>query len=537
MPLSVRKCVYDTFDPNGSYLKGGNMPGKSTGTFNIGNYAKVAAARYGDREAITCMTTGRRLTFRQVNQRINGLANGLLGLGIRNGDKTAFLSFNRHEIVETYFALGKIGSIGLPLNYRLSPPEMAELMTFCDAENLIFDDAFTNLVRELRPKLPAVKRFICFGTEIPDFALSYEDLIRRSSLEEPDVEITEEDSQYLNLTSGTTGLPKAYMLSQYNNAAAGPTMVYMHDVTANDVVMTVFPIYGRVGFAWSACSIFAGARNVIHQFDLTKILGIIQQEKVTISNWVPTMASFVLALPDIEKYDLSSLRALVFCSSPFSVTLQEQVKKRLCPNLYEFYGLQESGLLVNMGPKDKERKPESVGTLYFGADCRVVDHNGKDVPVGEVGEVIGRGVAVTGGYYKNEAKTREMFKDGWFYTGDLGRFDEEGFLYLAGRKKDMIITGGQNVYAIEVEEMLMTHPAVMQCAVIGLPDNTWGEMVTAVIVRFSGRDATEEEIIAFSRDRIAHFKAPKKIFFVDSLPMTPTGKVQKFLLVEKYSKA
>jgi len=511
------------------------MAGKATGTFAIGNYVKVAAARYGDREAISCMTTGRRLTFRQINQRVNGLANGLLGLGIRKGDNTAFLSYNRHEVVETYFALGKIGSIGLPLNYRLSPQEMVELMTFCDTKNLIFEAAFADLVNDMRPRLPGVKQYIAFGEPVPDFALSYEELIRTSPTTEPDVEIDEADPQYLNLTSGTTGLPKAYMLSQYNNAGAGAILTYMHDITANDVVMTVFPIFGRVGFAWSACSIFAGARNVIHQFDMMKILGIIEQEKVTISNWVPTMASFILTLPDIEKHDLSSLRALVFAASPFPVTLQEQVKKRLCPNLYEFYGLQECGILVNIGPKDKERKPESVGTLYFGADVRVVDNNGKDVPTGEVGEIIGRGVAVTAGYFKNEEKTREMFKDGWFYTGDLGRFDNEGFLFLAGRKKDMLITGGQNVFAVEVEEMLMGHPAVMQCAVIGLPDDTWGERITAVIVRHPGQEVTEEEIIAFSRDRVAHFKAPKTVFFVDSLPMTPTGKVQKFLLVEKFS--
>ena len=283
------------------------MAGKATGTFAIGNYVKVAAARYGDREAISCMTTGRRLTFRQINQRVNGLANGLLGLGIRKGDNTAFLSYNRHEVVETYFALGKIGSIGLPLNYRLSPQEMVELMTFCDTKNLIFEAAFADLVNDMRPRLPGVKQYIAFGEPVPDFALSYEELIRTSPTTEPDVEIDEADPQYLNLTSGTTGLPKAYMLSQYNNAGAGAILTYMHDVTANDVVMTVFPIFGRVGFAWSACSIFAGARNVIHQFDMMKILGIIEQEKVTISNWVPTMASFILTLPDIEKHQTVTL--------------------------------------------------------------------------------------------------------------------------------------------------------------------------------------------------------------------------------------
>jgi acyl-CoA synthetase (AMP-forming)/AMP-acid ligase II len=189
-----------------------------------------------------------------------------------------------------------------------------------------------------------------------------------------------------------------------------------------------------------------------------------------------------------------------------------------------------------MGPKEKDEKPDSVGTLHFGADVRVVNEQGQDQPVGQVGEIIGRGIAVTSSYFENEEKTKEAFKDGWFYTGDLGRFDEEGYLYLAGRKKDMIISGGQNVFAIEVEEVYSKHPAIFQCAVIGLPDPTWGEMVSAVIVKFPDKPVTEEELIAFGRERIAHFKVPKKIFFMDSLPMTPTGKVTKYTLVERFSK-
>ena len=512
------------------------MNQRATGSFVMGNYPKVAAARYGDKEAIYCVTTGKRLSFRELNQRCNALANGLLSLGLKKGDVTAFLSYNRAEIVETYFALAKTGVLGIPLNYRLSAGEIVELINFCDAENLIFDPSFSEIVSDIRQKLPGVKRYICMGNDIPDFATSYEELVAKSSVEEPDVEVSEEDSQYLNLTSGTTGLPKAYLLTHYNNAVAGPVMAAMHDVTYNDTILTVFPIYGRVGFAWSAMGVYTGARNVILQFDLGQMLEIIEKEKITVSNWVPTIASFVLSLPDLDKYDFSSLRALVFAAAPFPKTLQNQVKDRICPNIYEFYGLQESGILVNMGPGDKEKKPESVGTLYFGADVRIVDLSGNDVPTGEVGEIIGRGVAVTTGYYKNKEKTEEAFRDGWFYTGDLGRFDEDGFLYLAGRIKDMIISGGQNIFSVEVEEMLMTHNAVAQCAVIGLPDDTWGEMVTAVIVKWPGVEVTEDEVIAYGRDNIAHFKAPKKVIFVDSLPMTPTGKVTKYVLVEEYSK-
>ncbi len=512
------------------------MNQRATGNFTMGNYLKVAGTRYAEREAIYCVTTGRRLTFRELNQRVNALANGLLAQGVKKGDVTAFLSYNRAEMVEIYFALAKIGVLGIPLNYRLSAGEIVELVNFCDAQNFIFDPSFAEQVNDMRAQLSDIERYICMGNDIPGFALSYEELVAESSILEPDVEVSEEDYQYLNLTSGTTGLPKAYLLTNYNNAVAAPVMAYMHDVTADDTILTVFPIFGRVGFAWSGMGIYTGARNVILQFDLTRALEIIGEERITISNWVPTIASFILSLPDLDKYDFSSLRALVFAAAPFPKSLQDQVKERICPNIYEFYGLQETGVLVNMGPKDKERKPESVGTLYFGSDVRIVDNEGKDVPAGEVGEIIGRGVAVTTGYYKNEEKTKEAFKDGWFHTGDLGKFDEDGFLYLAGRMKDMIISGGQNVFAVEVEDMIMTHEAVAQCAVIGLPDETWGEMVTAVVVRWPGVEVTEEEIIEFSRDNIAHFKAPKKIIFVDSLPMTPTGKVTKYVLVEKYSK-
>lgn len=511
------------------------MKAKATGSLTLDKYLKVAAARYGDREAIYCSMTDRRFTFRQIYERTNGLANGLLSLGLKKGDVCAFLCYNRVEIIETYFALAQLGVLGVPLNYRLSPTEMIELMDYCKAENIIFDPGFTEIVSGMKKDLSGIKQYICIGPDVPDFATSYDELVEKSSKEDTNVEISEEDYQYYNLTSGTTGLPKAYLLTHYNNASAAAIMAYAHDVTENDVILTVFPIFGRVGLAWCAIGLFTGARNVIHQFGLPQMLELIQQEKVTISNWVPTIANFVLMLPDLDKYDFSSLRGLVFAASPFPPSLQKQVKERICPNIYEYYGLQESGILTQMKPKDKERKPESVGTLYFNADVRIVDEKGDDVQQGEIGEIIGRGPAVTTGYYMNEEKTKEAFRDGWFHTGDLGRFDEEGFLFLVGRKKDMIISGGQNVFAVEVEDLLMNHVAVMDCTVIGLPDDTWGEMVTAVIVKNPQKEVTEEEIIEFCRERIAHFKAPKRVIFTDNIPRTPTGKVTKYVLVEKYS--
>lgn len=512
------------------------MVKKATGSFTVGNYLKTAAIRFRDREAIFCSSTGRRYSFLEVNRRTNRLANGLLELGLKKGDVAAFLCTNRSEIVEIYFALAKIGVIGIPLNYRLAVPEMIELMDYCDAETLIFDPWFGEVAGQIKEKLPKIKQFVGMGDNIPGFSTDYEKLLAESSENEPDVEVSEEDYQYLNLTSGTTGLPKAYLLTHYNNAAPIPIFGYVMDIKADDVILTAFPIFGRVGFAWIFMGIMSGARNVIHQFDATAILKLIESEKVTISNWVPTMAAFILAMPDIDKCDLSSLRGLVFAAAPLPSGLQKQIKEKLCPNIYEYYGLQESGAVVLIEPEHKNNKPDSVGRPLFGADVRIIDPMGEDVHQGQIGEIICRGPACTAGYYKNDQKTRETFKDGWFYTGDLGRFDEEGDLYLSGRVKDMIISGGQNVFAVEVEDALLDHPGVADCAVIGLPHDTWGEMVTAVCVRAEGHEATEEEVIAFCRKKIAGFKTPKKIIWTDSpLPRTPTGKVTKYVLVEKFS--
>lgn len=258
---------------------------------------------------------------------------------------------------------------------------------------------------------------------------------------------------------------------------------------------------------------------------------------MTVSNWVATMANFVLSVPEIEKYDLSSLRLLVFAGAAFPTPLQEQVRKRLCPSIGEYYGLQETAIIINASPKDKMKKPASQGKVSPWAEVRIVDSSGNNVPTGAVGEVIARALSGTTAYYKNEAQTKETFKNGWCHTGDLAYFDEEGYLYLSGRIKDMIITGGQNVFSAEVENVLMAHPAIADCAVIGLPDEKWGETVTAVIVKRTGAKITEEEIIAFCKQEMAGFKVPKRIIWLDGpIPRTPTGKVTKYLLVEKYSK-
>ncbi|MCX5832971.1 MAG: AMP-binding protein [Deltaproteobacteria bacterium] len=513
------------------------MEPKATTSMAVGRLLKNAAIRYRDKEAVCCVTTGKRVSYLRLNERVNRLADRFLKMGFKKGDMVAFVLSNRVEIIETFFAIGKIGLVGLPLNYRMTAKEIVQMVIHAEAKALIFETAYTKIAEAVRQQVPSVKTFVGLGGQIPEIALDYEKLIADGSPVEPEIEIKEEDDYYLNLTSGTTGLPKSYMLTHYNNALVIIDMTMMFHVREDDVALIVFPIFGRVGFAWMGAAIYNGAKIVTMNFEPKRVLEVIQAEKVTISNWVATMAQFVLAVPDLEKYDLSSLRGLVFAGAAFPIPVQEQVKKRICKTLYEFYGLQETAIIINASPADKERKPASQGKVSPWNEVRIVDSSGKDVPTGTIGEIIAKSTSGTSAYYKNPQKTKETFKNGWCHTEDLAYFDEEGYLFIAGRTKDMIVTGGQNVFAADVENTLMAHPAVADCAVIGLPDEKWGEIVAAVIVKKPDVAVKDEDIVAFCKGEISGFKIPKRIIWSEgNIPRTPTGKVQKFVLVDKYSK-
>jgi acyl-CoA synthetase (AMP-forming)/AMP-acid ligase II len=348
------------------------MQPKATVTMAVGRLLKNAAIRYRDKEALYCSTSGRRFSYSELNERTNRLANGLMDLGLKKGDMVAFLITNRSEIVETFFAIGKTGLVGLPLNYRLIAKEIVQMITLTDAKILIFEDTFTKVAEYVRQQLPGIKTYIGIGKGIPEFALDYDKLISNSSPKEPNAEIREEDDYYMNLTSGTTGLPKSYMLTHYNNAGVIIDMTTMFKVTEDDVVMIVFPMFGRVGFAWMGAAIYNGAKQVIMNFEPKKVLEIIQSEKVTISNWVTPMATFILSVPEYDKFDLSSLRGLVFAGAAFPTPLQDQIRKRITPNIYEFYGLQETAIIINASIKDKVILPQQE----LGASCFITSISG-----------------------------------------------------------------------------------------------------------------------------------------------------------------
>lgn len=510
------------------------MHSRALGKLLVGNMLVTAATRFPNRTAFVCVTSGRRMTFRKTNERCNRLASGLLARGFRKGDVIGFLCSNRAEMPEIYFALAKTGIIGIPLNYRLASAEVVELLKSMGARGLIYEYRFAECALEVRNKFPEVTHFVSIGDEAPSVGIGYEGLLAASSDAEPATEIDEADPFYFNLTSGTTGLPKAYILTQFNNAVAGQ-FGPAFDITSGDVVMTTFPMFGRVGVAWMLCSIIHGLPNVLVNFEPAAVLQAIATERVTIVNLVSTMAVMLMADDKLSRSDLGSLRAIVFAGAMLPAPIREQTAAKLCSNIYEYYGMQESGMLVHSTPEDRVMRPDSVGRVSLFAEIRIVGADGESLPAGEIGEIIGRSPGAVTEYFDNPEKSAETFRDGWVHTGDLGSLDAEGFLFIRGRKKDMIITGGQNVHSAEVEEILVAHPDVADVGVIGLADELWGEQVCAVIVPRAGVAPDPEDLTAFCKARLAGFKTPKQFFLQsDPLPRTPTGKIQKFLLVERY---
>lgn len=511
------------------------MRQSALGQMVVGNMLATAAVRFARQEAWHCVPTGRRFTFAQANARCNRLANGLLALGLRPGDCVAFLSTNRAEVAEIYFALAKAGLVGLPLNYRLAPVEMLALMQEVGAVALLSERKFAEVAARAGAELPGVRVQVAFGDgETVAGGHDYEALLDRAAAHEPGVQVDEDDPYYFNLTSGTTGLPKCYLISHYNAATFANMFQALH-MAREDVVMTVFPMYGRVGFAWVACGVMYGCRNVLTNFDAGQALALVASEGVTITNLVPTMGAMLLARPELDGARLGSLRALVFAGSLLAAPVRDGVMARICPRLYEYYGMQETSTLVVSTPEDRLHRPDSVGQPILFAEVRVVDEAGHDVPTGQTGAVVGRSPGTVTGYYKNPGKTAETFRDGWLHTGDLGRLDEEGYLFINGRLKDVIVTGGQNVHAGEVEEAILGFAGVADCAVVGLPDPLWGESVSAVVVPAAGQAVDSDALLAWCRQRLAGFKTPKRVLLqAEPLPRTATGKVQKFLLVERY---
>jgi long-chain acyl-CoA synthetase len=513
--------------------------------YKIGTFADVIyrnALLYPDQEAF--VYGPERITFCEFNARVNSLIHALWSMGIRKGDVIGVLSWNCLEYTDVYGAAMKAGFIATPFNPRLKADELAYLINYSEAGTLFVGPELIEVINSLRLRIPKVKTFISFEGSFPNM-IAHHDLLAAYSREEPDVQVKEEDLLYIFYTSGTTGVPRGALYTQCRKMEDTRITAQILTLEAGDKHIMVMPLFHIGGHAHFWTFFYAGGSNIIMKFfDPATTLQTIQHEKATDIHVVPTHLVAMFALRDFEKYDLSSLKRIWYAASPMPVELLKKAMNIWGPIFMQGYGQSESGPMITFLPKkshivlDKASEGQgalgSCGQPCLGTHVRVVDDNDKDVKIGEVGEIIVQSKQIMAEYWHKPDETSDTIVNGWLHTGDMGRYDEKGYIYIVDRKKEMIVSGGENVYPREVEEVLYRHPAIQEVAVIGIPDSYWVEKVHAVAVLKKGANLTADQLIAFGKKNLAGYKVPKSVEFVTSIPKNPAGKILKRDLRDKY---
>jgi long-chain acyl-CoA synthetase len=502
------------------------------------------AVRYfPDRTA--CVAGAMRLTYGELQGRVQRLANALQECGVRPGDRVAVLSTNSLPYLEMYYATAALGALIVPLNFRLAPPELAYILHDSESTVLLVGEGYEALCAETLVRLSTTPVTIATAATAPAPMRRYTDLLAQASPDFTPVAVDEDRLAGLFYTSGTTGNPKGVMLSHRNLVSNAYHILGALQEEEGEVYLHCCPMFHLADGPTSHRITWLGGTHVIVPgFEPEAVLDAIQREHVTSMLLVPTMINFLVHHPTVGAYDLSSLRRVAYGASPMPVELLRRAAQVFgCP-LIQLYGLTETSPLLTMmhprylafaGDQTKVQRLASCGRAVPGVEVRVVNERGEDVQPGEVGEIIARGPNVTQGYWHKPEETAAAFRNGWFYTGDLGTVDGEQFIFIVDRKKDMIITGGENVFSTEVENVLYQHPAVLEAAVIGVPDAQWGEAVLALVVLRPGETATAAALIAHCRERIAHYKCPRQVELrSEPLPKSGSGKILKAVLREPY---
>jgi long-chain acyl-CoA synthetase len=496
---------------------------------------------FPDKEAVVCGAL--RYTYREVGERINRLSTGLVRMGLEKGDRVAILSLNCHRYLELYYGVPQLGAAVVPLNFRVPPGELKYIIDHSGASAIMVDEAFRSVIDQLRGELPAVKHFIYLGESAPDGYTSYDQVVADGSAAFEGADPGEDDLVGLFYTSGTTGEPKGVMLSHRNIVSNVDNSRAVYQTRPNDIYLHAAPTFHLADAATVFSNTTQGVKQVfIPRFDPKGVLNAVSHERVTLLLLVPTMLNFVLREPDLGQYDLSSIRQITYGASPIAPELLRLAIRTLGCRFFQGYGLTEaSPLLTVLKPEDHNltgggtSRLASCGKPVPGVEVRVVTDDAADVSPGQVGEVIARGPNIMVGYWRRPEDTAAAVRDGWLYTGDLATVDQEGYIYLVDRKKDMIVTGGENVFSTEVEAALYEHPAVKEAAVIGIPDADWGEAVHACVTLLDGKEATSDELVEFCRSRLANYKLPRSIeFFEGELPKGGSGKILKKDLRDQY---
>jgi long-chain acyl-CoA synthetase len=497
----------------------------------VGDITRHHARTRPDRVAIHF--EGQRITFGELDRRANQVANGLIAEGVRPQARIAILSKNSPAFFDLWFGSAKADVVLVPVNFRLAPPEVAYVVEDAGADLLFVGADFYPLVEKAAPELKSVRRIIALDGGHNSWA-DYPGWLAAQSACDPGMRIAPENCAIQMYTSGTTGHPKGARLSHANLVPlAKGGLRHLGDWHENDVNLVCMPLFHIGGSGWALIGFYRGIDSVLMRDpDPTAILRLIPEHRITKAFMVPALLLFLLQNPQCAATDFSSLELIVYGASPAPVDLVRNALKAFGCDLAQVYGLTETtGAITFLPPEDHDEKlPDrlkSCGKAMSGVEIRVVDAAGEDVATGEVGEIITRSPQNMLGYWNQPEATQRAIRADWFHTGDAGYLDQDGYIYIYDRVKDMIISGGENIYPAEVESALFGHPAVADVAVIGIPDDKWGESVKAIVVKRPGAKVTPDELIGFARERIAHYKAPRSVDFVDTLPRTPSGKILK----------
>jgi fatty-acyl-CoA synthase len=510
----------------------------------VNEFLHRAASLYPDKTAV--VDGEWRCTYRDFQARANLLSNALLGLGIGKGDRVCVLSPNSHFFLESFYGTSQIGAVLVPLNYRLVAADHEYILNHAGVKAVLVDAEYTGVVDAIRKNLRTVEHWIVAREdgEAPQGWTDWENLIAASSAEAPPaVDLGENDLVSINYTSGTTARPKGVMLTHRNCYLNAYNLIAHLGVRHEDVELWTLPMFHCNGWGGVyALTAVAGTHVVLRAIDARAILDLIAREGVTFACMAPAVLRAILDYPDRARHAIRTRPRFAVAGAPPPAAFIEKLEQDLGWEFIQLYGLTETAPLLTISRPDHYTRREDwarrarAGVAGIGVRIEVRDDQGRPVPRdGEtVGEVCARSNVVFKGYWEQPDETARAIRDGWFHTGDLGVWDAAGNVHIVDRKKDVIISGGENISSADIEDALYQHPAVLECAVIGVPDEKWGETPKALIVLRPGEQPSAEQIIAFCRERLAHFKCPTSVDFVDSLPRTATGKLQKFVLRERY---
>ena len=511
-------------------------------------FLRYAEQQFPNKTGVVCGNV--RLTYAQFADRARRLAGGLQSVGVAPGDRVAFLSLNCHRLIEAYYGVLEAGAVLLPLNIRLAPHELAFILRDAGVKILFVGKEFLDLVDAFRKDTPGIEDFILLeGVPRAEWLAknNYEEILAGAKPVRSDFMKVDEDSvAELFYTSGTSANPKGVMLTHRNVYLHAMCVALAFDTRLNSVELHTIPLFHANGWGVAhSLTLQGGTHVMVQRFETREVFRLIQDEKVQSCSLVPTMATALVNCPERSKYNLSTLNRVVIGGAASSPTLVREVEQVLGCTCFSGYGLTETSPMLSISPmkpwlrwEGDQRYAGQAMTGYAAPamELRIVDANDVDVAHDGVaiGEIVARTDGVMKGYWGDPEATREALRGGWFHTGDMATINEEGYILIVDRKKDIIVSGGENISSLEIEKALLAHPSVYEIAVVPVPDERWGEVPKALVVLKPGLEATEAELLEFCRARVARYKAPRTVEFLESLPKTGTGKILKKELRKKY---